>query len=140
MNSDFVITVHRDHRIIEVKYPVLPTVESFRVYERNIREAIDKMGPPWDCLVDQTALKAFAPELTTPIAELNRWALGKGMRRTARVLALSAIGELQSTRLLKEGGVSNIAQVFRSREEAWAALTRGAGSAPRATVAPQKQG
>jgi hypothetical protein len=46
------------------------------------------------------------------------------MRRTARVLGNSAIGELRSTRVLREGGVSAIAGIFHSRAEAWASLTQ----------------
>jgi hypothetical protein len=123
MSSDFLITVHASQRIIEVKYPLRPTLDTFRKYDADIRAAIEKMGPPWDCLVDQSALNAFAPELTPLIAELNRWAVTKGMRRTARVVSFSAIGELQSNRVLREGGVASIANLYHSRSEAWAALT-----------------
>jgi hypothetical protein len=126
MASEFLITVHASQRIIEVRYPLRPTMETFRKYDVEIRAAIAKMGPPWDCLVDQSGLSAFAPELTPLIAELNRWAATKGMRRTARVVGASAIGELQSSRVLRDGGVSSISGVYHSRADAWAALTQKA--------------
>ena len=124
MDDPFVITVHVKERIIEVKYPPRPTEATFTQYDREVRAAIEKLGAPWDCLVDQSAFSAFAPELTPKIAELNRWAAGKGMRRTTRVVASSAIGELQSARVLRDGGVSGIATIFHTRAEAWAALTK----------------
>jgi hypothetical protein len=124
VSPDFLITVHAAQRIIEVKYPLRPTLATFQKYDVAIRAAIEKLGPPWDCLVDQSALHAFAPELTPLIAELNKWAVTKGMRRTARVLSNSAIGELQSNRMLREGGVTAIATIFHSRADAWASLTK----------------
>jgi hypothetical protein len=123
MGDDFVITVHLAERVIEVKYPRRPTIDNFRKYDREVRATIERVGPPWHCLVDQSALGAFAPELTPLIAELNHWAATKGMRRTARVIDSSAIAELQTQRVLREGGVAAIAHIFRTRDEAWVSLT-----------------
>jgi hypothetical protein len=118
----FVITVHQAERIIEVRYPHRPTLEAYEIYERDIRAAIKAMGSPWDCLVDQSALSALAPEFTPRIADLNHWARKQGMRHTTRVISESAIGELQGMRILKQAGVQDVGSLFRSREEAWASL------------------
>ncbi len=49
-------------------------------------------------------------------------ARGKGMRKTARVIAESAIGELQGARILRDSGVTDVGAIFKSRDEAWAFL------------------
>jgi hypothetical protein len=119
MKDRFVVVVHHAERIIEVRYPARPTVENFKRYDIEIRAAIEQLGTPWDCLVDQTALKALAPEFPGRIAELNTWARGKGMRKTARVVSESAIGELQGARILRDSGVKDVGAIFKTRDEAW---------------------
>ncbi len=125
--GDWIVTIHERERVLEVKYPARPNEAAFLRYDRAVRAAIEKLaaGGDWDCLVDQTAVRTLAPELASKIAELNAWAHGKRMRKTVRVLAESAIGELQGVRILREGGVKNIGGLFKSRDEAWKAL-RGA--------------
>ncbi|MEW5741721.1 MAG: STAS/SEC14 domain-containing protein [Myxococcota bacterium] len=127
MKADpFTVIVHADRRILEVRYPTRPTMESYEKYEVEVRRAIEGLakGGEWDCLVDQTGLKALAPEFPPLIAKLNTWARSKGMRRTARVVSHSAIGELQTVRILKDAGVKEIGSVFHDRDEAWATLTK----------------
>ncbi len=122
MKNRFVVLVHEDERIVEVHYPARPTEANYSAYETEIRAAIEKIGGVWDCLVDQTALKALAPEFPPRIADLNTWARGKGMRKTARVVAESAIGELQGARILRDSGVRDVGAIFKSRDDAWAFL------------------
>ncbi|MFT3842741.1 MAG: hypothetical protein QM723_37480 [Myxococcaceae bacterium] len=124
MSDEWTVVVHEAERVLEVHYPRYPSQAAFDRYDKAIRAAIEKLASKgdWDCLVDQTAVTALAPELAEKIAVLNAWAKAKRMRRTARVIADSAIGELQSVRILKEGGVKNIGQVFKSRDEAWKVL------------------
>lgn len=119
----FAVILHERERILEVRYPARPSLESFAVYDREVRAAIIKLGGTWDCLVDQSGLQALPPELTPKVAELNQWARGKGMQHTARVVVDSAIGELQSKRILRESGNADVGRVYRSRAEAWSALT-----------------
>ncbi len=128
MTEEWEVVLHEQERVLEVKYPQRPTAASFDRYDRTVRAAIEKLaaGGKWDCLVDQTTVRALAPELATRISALNAWAHGKGMRKTVRVIADSAIGELQSVRILREGGVRDIGSLFKSRDEAWKAL-RSAG-------------
>ena len=73
----------------------------------------------WDCIVDQTALKAMAPDFPPRISELNVWAAEHGMRRTARLIASSAVGELQTQRILKDSGVKEMGALFHTHEDAW---------------------
>ncbi|MBI5481420.1 MAG: STAS/SEC14 domain-containing protein [Deltaproteobacteria bacterium] len=119
----FTVVVHAKLRIIEVRYPARPSLESYEKYEKEIRAAISAMNGTWDCLVDQTALKALAPEFPPRIAVLNHWAREHGMRRTARVIADSAIGELQGMRILRDSGVKDVGSIFKTRDEAWRAIT-----------------
>lgn len=121
----FVVVVHKDRRILEVRYPTRPTLQTYEAYEKEVRAAIEKLaeGGEWDCLVDQTALKAMAPEFPPRISELNAWARTKGMRRTARVVSGSAIGELQTVRILRDSGVKDVGAIFHDRAEAWKTLT-----------------
>ncbi len=123
MKDQFVVTIHEPQRIIEVRYPPRATMATYEAYEREVRAAIENMKTQWDCLVDQTALKALAPEFPPRIAELNTWARGKGMRRTARVISESAVGELQGARILRDSGLHDVGLIFKSRDEAWAFLT-----------------
>ncbi|MFO0596182.1 MAG: hypothetical protein U0228_12780 [Myxococcaceae bacterium] len=120
--TEFEIIVHRAERTIEVIYPARPTADSFGRYDTKIREAITSLGPQWDCLVDQSAVQALAPELAPRVAELNQWAAARGMEHTARVLSASAIGELQGERILREAGVKKIGSLHKSRADAWAHL------------------
>lgn len=122
LNHEFSIVVHQADRIIEVRYPARPTMDSYLRYERDVRAAIEAQKGQWDCLVDQSALSALAPEFTPRIADLNAWAREHGMRHTARVISESAIGELQGARILKQGGVQDVGTLFKKRDEAWAHL------------------
>ncbi len=119
MKDRFTVIVHERERIIEVRYPARPSLASYDAYEKEIRAAITRLGSPWDCLVDQTALKALAPEFPARIAELNAWARNQGMRKTARVIAESAIGELQGVRILRDSGLREVGAIFQSRDSAW---------------------
>lgn len=124
-NDSFIIIVHRAERVLEVQYPSRPTMLSFEQYETDIRREIlelEKAGT-WDCIVDQTVLRALAPDFPPRIAELNVWSRAHGMHRTARVVSDSAVGELQTTRILKESGTTDIGAVFHDRKEAWAFVT-----------------
>lgn len=122
----FTVRVHADQRILEVHYPSRPTMESYAAYETEVRHAIEELakGGEWDCLVDQTALKALAPEFPPLIAKLNSWARTQGMRRTARVVGESAIGELQTVRILRDSGVKDIGSTFHDREAGWSWLLK----------------
>jgi hypothetical protein len=124
-SEPFKVMLHAKERILEVHYPARPTMESYQSYEVEVRAAIEALaqGGKWDCLVDQTALKALAPEFPPLIAKLNTWARGQGMRHTARVVAESAIGELQSVRILRDSGVKDIGSMFHHRRDAWEWLT-----------------
>jgi hypothetical protein len=123
--SEFLISVHRDERIIEVVYPSQLDEAGYARYDQDIRRAVTELGGQWDCLVDQRALAVAPPELTDRIAGLNRWAREHGMRRTARVVKDSAIAELQVRRIIKQGGVESDATLHHDRDEAWQALTAG---------------
>ncbi len=122
MKERFVVIVHAEERIVEVRYPPRLTEASYRAYDKEIRAAIENLGGVFDCLVDQTALKALAPEFPPRIAELNVWARGKGMRKTARVVSESAVGELQGARILRDSGVRDVGAIFKSRDDAWSFL------------------
>ena len=88
-----------------------------------MRAAIEAWRGEWDCLVDQSALSLMPPELPPVIAVLNAWARGKGMRRTARVVKDSAVAELQVNRILRESGTAQVGSLYKTRAQAWAALT-----------------
>ena len=123
--ESFRITVHARERVLEVWYPSRPTMPLFEQYEREVREAILQLaaGGPWDCIVDQTALRAMAPEFPPLVSVLNAWARENGMRRTARLVSDSAIGELQTIRILRDAGVVNMGAVFHDRASAWKFVT-----------------
>lgn len=121
----FTIKVHSVERVLEVRYPERPTMDSYEQYELAVRSAILQLaaGGQWDCIVDQTSLMALAPDFPPRISLLNAWARENGMRRTARLVSESYIGELQTLRILRDSGVINTAQVFRDRTEAWSFVT-----------------
>lgn len=126
MNDErFTITVHHADRVLEVRYPSRPTMSSYEQYETEVRAEVLKLAKngAWDCIVDQTQLRALAPDFPPRISELNVWSRGHGMRRTARVVSDSAVGELQTLRILKESGVHEVGAVFHDRETAWAFVT-----------------
>ncbi len=124
-DEQFTITVHRDARVLEVQYPARPTMSAWATYERDVRVEVLKLaaGGAWDCIVDQQQLRALAPDFPPRIAELNVWSREHGMRRTARVVSDSAVGELQTLRILKESGITDIGAVFHERDAAWAFVT-----------------
>ncbi|MFZ5440516.1 MAG: hypothetical protein ACOZQL_10945 [Myxococcota bacterium] len=111
--------------MLEVRYPARPSLDAWAQYEVEVRAAILELAKKgaWECLVDQTALKALAPDFPPRIAEINHWAREHGMQRTARLVSDSAVGELQTQRILKEGGVKDMGAVFHERAEAWRFLT-----------------
>ncbi|MBX5483556.1 MAG: STAS/SEC14 domain-containing protein [Myxococcaceae bacterium] len=129
-DTEFQITVHRPERIIEVRYPARPNRASLDRYAQAIREAIRSMNGTWKCLVDQSALLVVPPELTLPIAELNRWAMDHGMEITARVVRPSAISEMQARRIFREGGLEDRASLYTSRDEAWRSLSAPSNRLP----------
>ena len=121
----FTIEVHETERVLEVRYPERPTMELFEEYEREVRAAMTALARrgPWDCIVDQSALRTLAPDFPPRIAVLNAWAHEHGMRRTARLVSDSAVGELQTIRILRESGVQHIGRVFHERAAAWDFVT-----------------
>lgn len=121
----FIIKVHSKERVLEVHYPARPSMEFYEQYEVMVKAAILSLAAagPWDCIVDQSALQALAPDFPPRIALLNSWARENGMRRTARLVSESYIGELQTRRILRESGVIETAQVFHDRAAAWAFVT-----------------
>ncbi len=121
----FTITVHDEARVLEVRYPSRPTMTAYEQYETEVRAAILELAKDgaWDCIVDQTQLRALAPDFPPRISELNVWSRKHGMRRTARVVSDSAVGELQTLRILKASGVTEFGAVFHEREAAWAFVT-----------------
>ena len=121
----FTVLVHAQERIVEVRYPARPTAEAIDAYERELRDAVQRLGAPWRCLVDQSSLVALAPELVARVTALNQWARAQGMERSVRVVAESALGALQSKRIFRESGISDVGRVVASREEGWRALTEG---------------
>ena len=121
--AHFIIRPHKDVRIIEVVYPSHPTLDSYLDYERDVRDVILAMRGQWDCLVDQRSLKVAPPEISGRIGELNAWARENGMRRTARVVADSAVSELQARRITREAQLAEEAKLFHTREDAWSYLT-----------------
>ena len=123
--APFTVMVHAAERVLEVKYPQRPTLESYEKYEVEVRAAMLQLaaGGPWDCIVDQSALKTLAPEFPPRIAALNAWAKKNGMRRTARLVSRSAVGELQTIRILRESGVLHIGKIFHDRPAAWDFVT-----------------
>lgn len=125
-SSAFLITVHPKPRIIEVVYPSHPTLESYERYEDEIRRTILELGGTFDCLVDQRALKVAPPEISERITQLNAWAKDHGMRRTARVVAASAVSELQARRITREAQLHDASQLFHSRDQAWEHLGKAA--------------
>ena len=128
--APFTITVHAKERVLEVRYPERPTMAFYEQYELEVRAAILRLAAegPWDCIVDQSALRALAPDFPPRIAVLNAWAREHGMHRTARLVSDSAVGELQTVRILRESGVLHIGAVFHDRAAAWAFVTGAAGS------------
>ena len=116
MPAEFLIQFHESERILEVRYPPRPTVDSFDRYEKAVRETIESLPESWKCLVDQSSLAVMPPELGPKLATLNAWAKEHGMKVTARVVKQSATAELQVNRLFK-GAI-----VTHSRDEAWKSL------------------
>jgi len=121
--GEFEIRFHEGERILEVRYPAKPTLDSYTRYEKAVRETIESLGGPWKCLVDQSGLSVLPPELPPRIAELNAWARTRGMGHTARVVKQSATAQLQVTRILQKSGAAAVGAQFATRDEAWKTLT-----------------
>ncbi len=122
-HSNSEITFHEVERILEVRYPSRPTLESFGRYELAVRDLISSLAGPWHCLADQSSLALLPPELPARIAELNAFARTRGMARTARVVRPGATAELQVARILKQSGTGLAGTQCASRAQAWATLT-----------------
>ena len=120
--GSFEVQVHERERVIEVKYPRRLTADALRAYESELKEAVKKLGSTWRCLVDQTNLDVIPPHLTDQITEMNRWAAQHGLVAAARVVKKTAVGELQSKRILRESGLGETAHVYFDRSEAWGHL------------------
>ncbi|MCU0700518.1 MAG: hypothetical protein MUC96_28750 [Myxococcaceae bacterium] len=122
-DGHFEVHVHERERVVEVRYPKRLTPEALEVYRSSLQTAVQQVGPSWRCLVDQTRLDVIPPHLTDVITELNRWAAAHGLVAAVRVVKKTAVGELQSRRILRESGLGDSAQVFFDRDEAWQRLT-----------------
>jgi hypothetical protein len=114
----FRIQLHEAEGILEVAYPRQPTGVDVEDYARKIKKYIDDLErKTWSCLVDQTELQVMDPTHVERIAELNAYAQARGMLRAARVVA-SAVGRLQSQRVMREAALRTEFRMFSSREEA----------------------
>ncbi|MCA2978473.1 MAG: hypothetical protein INH41_10245 [Myxococcaceae bacterium] len=117
--ASFEIHVHERERVIEVKYPTRLTPEALADYRAALEAAVLRLGASWRCLVDQTRLEVIPPHLTDGITALNRWAATHGLVAAARVLKQTAVGELQTRRILRESGLGESGKVYFDRDEAW---------------------
>jgi hypothetical protein len=115
----FEVHIHEQERILEVRYPKRLTPEALAAYRVVLESAVQRLGPSWRCLVDQTRLDVIPPHLTDAITEMNRWAAAHGLVAAARVVKKTAVGELQSRRILRESGLGESAHVYFDRDEAW---------------------
>jgi hypothetical protein len=120
--TQFDVRIHEKERIVEVIYPARVTAEAIAEYAERIRQAAAQLNGPWRCLVDQRQLDVIPPDLTDAIAEMNRWALQNGLVGAARVVNRTAIGELQSRRILRESGLTESSDVYFEPSEAWNSL------------------
>lgn len=120
--GSFELHVHERERVIEVKYPRKLTSESLEHYAAELKLAVGRLNSTWRCLVDQTNLDVIPPHLTDLITEMNRWAVQHGLVGAARVVRKTAVGELQSKRILRESGLGETAHVYFDRAEAWQQL------------------
>lgn len=126
----FVVQVHERERVIEVTYPRRLSAEALDAYAAQLKAAVEKLGEQWRCLVDQTSLDVIPPHLTDQITEMNRWALQHGLVRAARVVRKTAVGELQSKRIVRESGLGDAAHVCFDRAQAWSELVGAGGPTP----------
>lgn len=124
----FDLTVHREKSIIEVLYPPEPTASDVEDYGTRVRKIIDELPGPWASLVDQRQLVAMPTELLRSIAQLNSYAEGHRMQRSARVVSDPAAG-MSSWRIARQGSVRVPIRSFDTREEALQWLEESAASA-----------
>jgi hypothetical protein len=117
--ANFEVHIHERERIVEVTYPKRLTREALDDYRAQLERAVVKLGPTWRCLVNQTRLDVIPPHLTDIITEMNRWAAAHGLVAAVRVVKKTAVGELQSRRILRESGLGESAHVYFDRDEAW---------------------
>ncbi len=121
--EQFEIKLHPAERIIEVVYPAHPTEESFERYEEALRRAVQELGAPWWCLVDQRALPAVPEDLAGRISELNGWAKAQGMQRSARLVKRTYVAQLQAQQIVDGSGLKGMVGVYYDRDMAWRSLT-----------------
>jgi len=127
-DESFVVTLHEKERVLEVVYPARITLAAFEKYREDTLATIAKLeaGGSWHCLVDQSRIAAtMSPDLPPRIADLVAWSLEHGMDRVARIVSPSELGRLQTGRILRAAGVSELAVLFQDREAAWAFVTTG---------------
>jgi hypothetical protein len=115
----FEVRIHEPERIVEVTYPKRLTPEGLEAYRAALEAAVQRLGSSWRCLVDQTRLDVIPPHLTDVITERNRGAAAHGLVAAVRVVKRTAVGELQSRRILRESGLGDSAHVYFDRAEAW---------------------
>jgi hypothetical protein len=120
----FGIHFHEADRILEVVYPAEPTPADMADYLLRVKNAIDALHDVrWSCLVDQRKLKTAPTAMLDRVALLNVYALQRGMKRSARVVA-SSEGIADSQRVA-HAAQTDAVRVFFSREEALAWLRGG---------------
>jgi hypothetical protein len=113
----FQVTVLPEERRVEVVYPPAPTALDVAAYTLKVRQAVDRMGGPFCCLVDQRQARAMDPELQRAVAAVTHYAQGKGLRRGARLVA-DAIAGMTAWRAHRDAGLTIPLESFTEREAA----------------------
>ncbi len=124
--GEWVVKVHPDPRVLEGIYPAQPAPGAVERYFAAVEGEVARLGSaPFDVLVDQRAAPVLPDDVSERMSTLLAWAHERGLRRLVRVVRRSAVAELQAWRIVREAGLGDERQeLFYSRDDAWAALSR----------------
>lgn len=124
MNDTFRLTVHWAERIVEVRWPVNPTIASWDRCEATVRKAVAELGCGWKILVDDSAVETMPEGMVAAVSAMISWALDHGLLMMARVANPGNASDvaLRTTRKRAETARAS-GTPFVTREDAWSALT-----------------
>lgn len=108
-------------RMVIHHYGLFTTDDCAAMAEAFKRQATAFGGRPFTVLVDATRGQTLPPEGRVIIEELQRWALARGLRKSAVVIADPVMG-FQYRRMVRESGIAVTEQQFQTWEEAEAYL------------------
>jgi hypothetical protein len=111
-------TIIPERKLIKEKNFGLWTREVATQYYKDYKEAVKSLlGKPWAELVDLSEWKVSEQEVVKIVGRHLKWSKENGLQASANIIP-GPLERLQARRMLQEGGITDMSEIFETEKEA----------------------